>query len=215
MAAANRAVETLAAEDRVSNVLVAAPPHQQAATAACTSLLATHRPADLATIGVAVDRSADAWLEAVRGQLGSTPAHECVVSVGDRSRSAAPADGGPASAPGPEASLACLRTVPSPGNLTDLGVRITECLDVIEGLDGDPAVSLCFDSISPLLLYADVDAVFKFFTVLTGKLAAMDAAGHYHLDPAAHDDGTVRKLMTVFDAVVEPDGDGGLTVRTR
>lgn len=205
-------IDALVSDERVSSVLVATPPQHDAATEACSTLTEIAPPSELATIAVTLSKSPDEWLDAYRSHVGSLPAHVSIVDVGEETRSAASDGGHPAPFPnGPDGSI---HTVQSPGNLTQLGVRITEAFDEIAELDSELSISLCFDSISPLLLHAEADTVFKFLTVLTGKVSADDGFGHYHIDPGAHEEATVHMLTTVFDAVIRADGDD-LTVRTR
>ena len=97
-----------------------------------------------------------------------------------------------------------IATVDHPGNLTQLGVAISEYLDAWDDGDG---LAVCFHSLTTLLQYADRDCVFRFLNVLSRELADADAVAHFHMDPQAHDDETVATLVSVFDAVVETDGD--------
>ena len=97
-----------------------------------------------------------------------------------------------------------IATVDHPGNLTQLGVAISEYLDAWDDGDG---MAVCFHSLTTLLQYADRDCVFRFLNVLTRELADVDAVAHFHMDPCAHDEETVATLISPFDAVVETDGD--------
>jgi hypothetical protein len=36
---------------------------------------------------------------------------------------------------------------------------------------------------------------------------------HYHLDPSAHEDGTIGTLRPIFDVIVDVDADGNVEVR--
>lgn len=103
-----------------------------------------------------------------------------------------------------------IATVDHPGNLTQLGVAISEYLDAWDDGDG---LAVCFHSLTTLLQYADRDCVFRFLNVLTRELADADAVAHFHMDPRAHDGETLATLVSVFDAVIETDG-GEWTVST-
>jgi hypothetical protein len=205
-------VDALVSDDRVSSVLVATPPHHDAAAETCSSATAIAPPGDLATIAVTPSKTPDEWLDAHRSCVGTLPAHVSLVDVGADIRSAA-SDGGQPT-PVPNGPVGSIRTVQSPGSLTQLGLRITEALDEISALESDLALSLCFDSLSPLLVHAEPETVFKFLTVLTGEVSADDGFGHYHIDPGAHEAATVQTLTTVFDAVIRADGDD-VVVETR
>lgn len=84
-----------------------------------------------------------------------------------------------------------------------------------EGGTGEGTTSmLCFRSLSTLLQYADLEAVFKFLHTLTSRIETGDARGHYHMDPTTHDERTVQTLLQLFDAAVRIE-DGSVDVRTR
>jgi len=104
-----------------------------------------------------------------------------------------------------------VETVP-PADLTELGVRTTELLDRWSATDRQSVV--CLDSVTDLLGHVSFETAFRFLHVFTNQLGAVDAVGHVHVDPTAHDDRTVQRVMELFDAVVEHDEDG-VAVRTR
>ncbi|MFB6303570.1 MAG: hypothetical protein ABEH47_00265 [Haloferacaceae archaeon] len=92
-------------------------------------------------------------------------------------------------------------TVSDPGNLTRLGVTLTEALASVEGT----RPVLCFHSLSVLLQYASPDRVFRFLSVLKNHLDAAGATAHFHLDPSTRDDRTVEAFRHLFDDVVTVD----------
>jgi hypothetical protein len=100
------------------------------------------------------------------------------------------------------------RQVDAPADLTQLGIELDEALD------GREQVSVCFDSVTTTLQYADYDDVFEFLHAVTGRLRAADARAHIHVNPIAHDDQVLAGLTTLFDARIEVAGDG-LSVQTR
>lgn len=107
-----------------------------------------------------------------------------------------------------------LRTVASPGNLTGVGIAISEVLADWEGAsttEGRPVVS--FGSLTVLLEHVPLDRAFQFLHVLSGRIARAGAVGYYYLDPDEHDERTVATLKTLFDTVVE-HADGEWTIRT-
>lgn len=89
--------------------------------------------------------------------------------------------------------------VDSPGNLTDLGVTLTERLETSD--DRDSRTVLCCQSLTVLLQYSEDDEVFQFIHTLTGHLDRFDATGHFHLHERAHDDETVAAFRSLFDRV--------------
>jgi len=89
----------------------------------------------------------------------------------------------------------------SPENLTRLGVRVTECLEELADDVEDRQIVFCFDSITTLLQYVELDQAFRFLHVVTERLTETDAMAHFHLDPGAHDDETIEMLRSLFDGV--------------
>lgn len=90
-----------------------------------------------------------------------------------------------------------VRTVSSPGNLTDIGVKLTEVLD---GHSAQRPL-LCFQSLTVLLQYAPLDEVYQFLHTLVSHVDRTEATAHFHLHADAHDDDTVATLRTLFDRV--------------
>ncbi|WP_225335242.1 DUF835 domain-containing protein [Halomicrobium urmianum] len=93
-------------------------------------------------------------------------------------------------------------------SLTKLGVVVDEHLQRY-GDDADPVV--CFDSITPLILYSDVDRAHRFLDSLRDLVDEAGGHAHYHFDPGAHDETVRQRLRTLFDAAVTVDGDGDIT----
>lgn len=98
--------------------------------------------------------------------------------------------------------------VDAPADLTQLGIVIDEMLD------GRDQVSVCFDSVTTTLQYADYADVYEFLHALTGRLRAVDARTHVHINPIAHDEQVLAGLATLFDARVNIAG-GALSVASR
>jgi hypothetical protein len=67
---------------------------------------------------------------------------------------------------------------------------------------------VCFDSLTAMLQYVDVETAYEFLHAITGQLYAADARAHFHIDPTAHDRTTVDSIASLFDAVVEFGADG-------
>ena len=135
-----------------------------------------------------------------------------MVSVEDSTRSVAADTGGDGglSLPGPDAPI---ETVSSPNDLTGLGIRITEFLS--DWADNDNRTVVCFDSLTALLQYVELDTAYEFLHIITGRMASTDAFAHFHMDPDAHDEQTVEIVTGLMDAVVEVDEEGGRNIRSR
>lgn len=108
--------------------------------------------------------------------------------------------------------------VPSPGDLTGLGMHTTRIIQSIQDDDIDQ-YRLAFDSVSTLLAYTDVETLFRFFHVMTARLTESDGLGIYVAHTESGADEELNQLLSLFDGVVETrrtDSDielrvGGLT----
>ncbi|MFC5368507.1 DUF835 domain-containing protein [Salinirubrum litoreum] len=186
--------------------------------AVCTDLLHCHPTDRENLLWVTYTRGPDEKLSSWRRHADATPANLGVVSVGDTMRSAAAAS---AAVGGPEASGSAdtsgsgppnpVEAVENPSDLTGLGITVSR---YFEAWGPAHPTSLCFDSITAMLQYVEFETAYRFLHVLTGRVATAGAVGHFHVDPAAHDDQTMESLKTLFDAVVSLDDDGRV-VRTR
>lgn len=115
----------------------------------------------------------------------------------------------------PDATLGASVTVEyvSATDLTGLGITIQQA--VAEAEEADEDVAVCFDSLTPLLMYVDTPLVFRFMRTLNAYFGHAHAAVHYHLDPGAHDSQTVSVLTAAVDALVTVGEDGSVEVRHR
>ncbi|MDY6818697.1 MAG: hypothetical protein SVG88_08550 [Halobacteriales archaeon] len=103
--------------------------------------------------------------------------------------------------------------VSSPADLTGIGIGVSEQLQDL----GDQRVNgvrIGFYSLSTLLMYAEVETVFRFLHVLTGRVSGADGLGLFAIDPTTHDQGTVNTLKQLFDGMIEMrDEDGSRQIR--
>lgn len=108
-----------------------------------------------------------------------------------------------------------LRTVSGPSDLTGIGMELTDIYETFVN-QGAQRVCVGIDSISTLLMYTDVQTVFRFVHVTTGRVSSADGLGVYAIDPDSHDDQTVQTINQLFDARIDvraDDGDPKLRVR--
>jgi KaiC/GvpD/RAD55 family RecA-like ATPase len=108
------------------------------------------------------------------------------------------------------------RSVSGPGDLTGLGIRVSELLGGFQadGLAGQVGLH----SLSTMLMYADVRRLYQFLHVVTGRAAATGFATVCTLDRGVVEDREERILTQPFDGVVEvrqhdPDRGGGKQLR--
>lgn len=93
----------------------------------------------------------------------------------------------------------------SPGDLSGLGVTITDRLDA---WPASGRSTFCFDSVTGLLQFVPADEAVRFFETLRPRLAETDVVGHLHLNPGAHDDAVVSRFERLSDGIVAVDEEG-------
>lgn len=203
---------SLAAELRdYSNVFFLAPSLGNQGEEGCMSLCTLVPPAEASVLVITTTQTPDDRLDAWRMYADELPEEMAFVDVGGTTRSASTGDASTAAdGSGDEFPV---ETVSNPGNLTRIGVTASNVLSEWSGTDRRPVI--CFRSLTTLLQYSDVQEVFRFLHELTRLTKGADAHAHYHMDPTAHDEQEQNRLKTLFDAVVEPDGEGGWNVVTR
>jgi hypothetical protein len=183
----------------VSNVLVLAPSMGSGKRDACLELLTQTPPASTNVLSVTFTQSAAEWIEDWNDRAGEPPARGGIVAIGQQE-----AEG--------DADWR-VATVENPSDLTGIGIELSELLSKIAGAAGDDEpLTACFDSITSLLQYADLQRTFRFLHVVTGRIKTVGGVGHFHIDPAAHTDQELATLKGLFDAVVEVDEDGEFSV---
>lgn len=104
---------------------------------------------------------------------------------------------------------AAVKYVSSPGDLTGIGIGIAKCTQSIGDRASD-GVRIAVLSLSTVLRYTDIDALFNFVHVLTGRIEATGYLGVFTIDPTVHDEKTVNTVKAQVDGLVElREADGG------
>ena len=103
------------------------------------------------------------------------------------------------SAPGDEIFV---HHVSSPGDLTGIGIGITEGLEALHDRGIDEG-RLALSSLSTMLTYTDRKTVFKFCHVLSSRLDAAEYLGLFTIDASAHDEQTLQVIKQAFDGLIE------------
>jgi len=104
-----------------------------------------------------------------------------------------------------------VRTAGSPSDMTGIGIEVSELLEASWGDKGIERNRVCVDSVSTLLMYADLETVFRFLHVFTGRIRSVDGLGLFAMDPGMHDERENSTLRQLFDGSVEFD-DGSVRV---
>jgi hypothetical protein len=98
----------------------------------------------------------------------------------------------------------------SPKDMTGIGIQLSEFLEGFYKERGVKRNRILLHSLSTLLMYSNLQTVFRFLHVFTGRIQSADALGVYVMDSTAHDDQTMNTLKQLFDGMLtveERDGD--------
>jgi hypothetical protein len=175
----------------------------------CAEMLHPGMANESNVLWVSYTKSPDQQLRRWQAHSSDRPANMGMVSIDDSTRSVAAESGGASDLMGPNKPV---ETVSSPNDLTGLGIRITEFLTDWE--ENDNRTVVCFDSLTALLQYVELETAYEFLHILTGRMAAVDAFAHFHMDPEAHDEQTIESITTLMDATVALE-DGEEKIRSR
>lgn len=193
-----------------SNVFLLSPSLGAGTSQACMSLASSTPPDETNLMAVNFTRQLDDWLDDWDELVDKPrPAQMVYISIGNSMRGSTGEEGQVEL----DGGRIMIESVQGGGNLTRIGVTISKHLS--DWQDDDRKVSFCFESITPMLHYMDPQQVYRFLHQLTGQIKAMDAVGHYHMDPDAHDEVEIPRFKTLFDAVVRPTDEGEWTVESR
>jgi len=94
----------------------------------------------------------------------------------------------------------------SPIDMTGIGIQLSEFLQSFYSERGVKRNRILLHSLSTLLMYSNLQTVFRFLHVFTGRVQSADALGVFVIDSTAHDQQTMSTLQQLFD--------GQITVRT-
>ena len=101
----------------------------------------------------------------------------------------------------------------SPADLTGIGIHFSEFLQTLYSDRGVERNRVLLHSLSTLLMYADLQTVFRFLHVFTGRIQSVDGLGLYTIDSTAHDDQTLNTVRQLFDGIVTTTEDGEPSIR--
>lgn len=184
-----------------ANVLCRAPSLSDGSTEVCPSV-GDHDEPNLLLVSLTGNphRRLETWK-----RHGADPERVAILSV-EESRSVAATDGGGTTV-GPDGTPVTTTTVSEPGDLTGIGIKLTQCLSSWAD-DATPTV-VCVDSLTTLLQYVDPERVFRFLQETTNRVETVGAVAHYHVDPGAHDEQTLSTIAGAFSEDYRYDTDGG------
>lgn len=96
-----------------------------------------------------------------------------------------------------------VRYASSPVDMTGIGINLSELLEQFHETQGLECNRVCLDNISTMLMYSNVQTIFRFLHVFTGRVQNVDGLGIYLMDPDAHDAQTLNTLKGLFDGLIE------------
>jgi hypothetical protein len=108
-----------------------------------------------------------------------------------------------------------VRRLSSPGDLTGIGIAFSALVEELYG-KGLDRVRLGLFSLNTLLMYADVQTVFRFGHTVAGRVASTDGLGVFFVDPSTQDAAVVNTLSQFLDGRIDVrDGEDGPELRAR
>lgn len=96
-----------------------------------------------------------------------------------------------------------IKIASSPGDLTGIGVKISEFSEEFFMKKNIKNLQLHINSLSTILMYSNIQMVFRFLHVFTGRIKATGAIGIYDIDSGMHDEQTVVTLKQLCDGIIE------------
>ncbi|KTG07493.1 RAD55 family ATPase [Haloferax profundi] len=101
----------------------------------------------------------------------------------------------------------------SPVDMTGIGIKLSEVLQEYYQERGLKQNRIMLHSLSTLLMYADLQTVFRFLHVFTGRIQSVGGLGLFAIDADAHDDRTMNTIKQLFDGIITTYEDADPDVR--
>ncbi len=195
-------VTTLDAEiEPGTNILVSGPP-LTGKRALTLDVLAEGTHADQGAIIVTTKDSADRVLELYRRRVDYENRPVAVVDCVTRQQGI-----------GDARDDERVKYTSSPVDMTGIGIKLSEFLETFSRDRNIRENRVMLHSLSTLLMYADLQTVFRFLHVFTGRVQSVDGLGMFCIDSTAHEDRTLNTLKQLFDGVVETSEESEPVVR--
>ncbi len=96
-----------------------------------------------------------------------------------------------------------IKTVNSPVDLTGIGVNISQFFEDFFVKKNIRKIQLHINSLSIMLMYSNIQTVFRFMHVFTGRIKASGALGIYVIESGMHDERAIATLKQLFDGMIE------------
>jgi KaiC/GvpD/RAD55 family RecA-like ATPase len=96
-----------------------------------------------------------------------------------------------------------IKIVSNPVDLTGIGVKISQFFEDFLIKKNIRKIQLHIDSLSTILMYSNIQTVFRFLHVFTGRIKAAEALGMYVIDSGMHDEHAIATLKQLCDGMIE------------
>lgn len=105
-----------------------------------------------------------------------------------------------------------VRYASSPTDMTGIGIKFAESIEYFQCEHGVQRNRVLLNSITTLLQYTSLQAVFRFLHALTTRIEEVDAIGVAIIESTVHDEEAMGTIRELFDGVIETSLDGSLSV---
>ncbi len=96
-----------------------------------------------------------------------------------------------------------IKIATSPVDLTGIGVNIGQFFEKFLHQKKIQKVQLQLNSLSTILMYSNIQTVFRFIHVFTGRIKTSGALGIYVMEKGMHEDQAIATLKQLFDGMIE------------
>ncbi len=96
-----------------------------------------------------------------------------------------------------------IKIASSPVDLTGIGVKISQFFEEFFMKKNLRKIQLHINSLSTILMYSNIQTVFRFLHVFTGRIKAAGALGIYVIESGMHDEQSIATLKQLFDGMIE------------
>lgn len=96
-----------------------------------------------------------------------------------------------------------IKIASSPVDLTGIGVKISQFFEEFFMKKNTRKIQLHINSLSTILMYSNIQTVFRFLHVFTGRIKAAGALGIYVIESGMHDEQAIATLKQLFDGMIE------------
>lgn len=96
-----------------------------------------------------------------------------------------------------------IKIASSPVDLTGIGVKISQFFEEFFIKKNNKKIQLHINSLSTILMYSNIQTVFRFLHVFTGRIKAAGAIGIYVIESGMHDEQAIATLKQLFDGMIE------------